>query len=166
MERIACLMGRDLSDLKQEWSERIEEVHSLTEDFFAPDMLGGQAAQPAFEFDEEVIARWKTYPALRSSRAVEIFNRLRPELLRRLSEAARPGEALLALDGFLAGLPAGVQVFRCLKPTRNWLIFWWILLAHLRLWPATCRAILRSWMAFWAGRSLRIGPGRRFWRTS
>jgi len=111
MERIACLMGGDLGALKQEWSERIEEVHALTEDFFAPDLLPAQPSEPAFEFDEEVIARWKTYPALRSSRAVEIFNRLRPELLRRLSEAARPGEALLALDGFLAGLPAGVQVF-------------------------------------------------------
>lgn len=111
LERIACLMGQDLGALKKEWRDRIEEVHALTEDFFAPDMIAAEPAAVVFEFDEEIIARWKTYPALRSSRAIEIFNRLRPELLRRLSQAAKPSEALVALDGFLAGLPAGVQVF-------------------------------------------------------
>ncbi|CUK27101.1 glutamine-synthetase adenylyltransferase [Cognatishimia activa] len=111
LERIACLMGQDLTELKQEWSERIEEVHALTEDFFAPDLVTATPAPVDHTFDEEILARWQTYPALRSSRAVEIFNRLRPELLRRLSEAAKPSEALAAMDGFLAGLPAGVQVF-------------------------------------------------------
>jgi glutamate-ammonia-ligase adenylyltransferase len=36
---------------------------------------------------------------------------LKPELLSRLAKTAQPDEALLALDGFLAGLPAGVQLF-------------------------------------------------------
>lgn len=111
LERIACLMGRDLSELKAEWRGRIEDVHGLTEEFFAPDLVTPKAPEPDHDFDEDVIRRWKTYPAMRSSRAVEIFDRLRPDLLRRLSEAAKPNEALIALDGFLAGLPAGVQVF-------------------------------------------------------
>jgi [glutamine synthetase] adenylyltransferase / [glutamine synthetase]-adenylyl-L-tyrosine phosphorylase len=42
---------------------------------------------------------------------VRIFQRLRPELLRRLAALDRPEEALTHLDGFLAGLPAGVQLF-------------------------------------------------------
>jgi len=42
---------------------------------------------------------------------VAIFRRLRPRLLQALSRAANPQEALLSLDGFLAGLPAGVQLF-------------------------------------------------------
>jgi glutamate-ammonia-ligase adenylyltransferase len=63
------------------------------------------------DFGQEIMARWPTYPALRSDRAVEIFNRLRPELLSRLKEAAKPEEALLQFDGFLKGLPAGVQLF-------------------------------------------------------
>jgi glutamate-ammonia-ligase adenylyltransferase len=42
---------------------------------------------------------------------MRIFQRLRPELLRRLSALDRPEEALTHLDGFLAGLPAGVQLF-------------------------------------------------------
>ncbi|MFM7333333.1 MAG: glutamine-synthetase adenylyltransferase, partial [Tabrizicola sp.] len=48
---------------------------------------------------------------LRSERAQAIFRRLRPRLLRELARAANPDEALVALDGFLAGLPAGVQIF-------------------------------------------------------
>ena len=58
-----------------------------------------------------MIARWYTYPALRSERAQQIFKRLCPEILGRLSRVANPDEALLAFDGFLRGLPAGVQVF-------------------------------------------------------
>ncbi|MDO6727390.1 glutamine-synthetase adenylyltransferase [Cognatishimia sp. 1_MG-2023] len=109
MQRIACLMGRDLAELRADVTERLNEVHALTEDFFAPDAV--QPIEQTYEFDNEILKRWKTYPALRSSRANEIFDRLRPELLGRLAKTARPSEALVALDGFLAGLPAGVQVF-------------------------------------------------------
>ena len=42
---------------------------------------------------------------------MQIFKRLRPDILARLAKTAHPNEALLAFDGFLAGLPAGVQVF-------------------------------------------------------
>ncbi|WP_204114034.1 glutamine-synthetase adenylyltransferase [Shimia biformata] len=106
--RIACLMGLDEATFRRDVAARLTEVHEVTEGFFAPD-----AAQPmdAHAFDEDILARWLTYPALRSERAVEIFKRLRPELLKRLARTARPDEALLALDGFLAGLPAGVQLF-------------------------------------------------------
>ena len=76
---------------------------------FAP----GQA-EPAPELSEtaRAITRgWETYPALRSDRAQAIFRRLRPRMLRELARAANPDEALVALDGFLAGLPSGVQIF-------------------------------------------------------
>ncbi|SHJ91100.1 glutamate-ammonia-ligase adenylyltransferase [Shimia gijangensis] len=108
MQRIACLMGRDLDEMKKNISHRLTEVHELTEGFFAPDAGVGEKAH---EFDTDVIERWQTYPALRSERAVKIFNRLKPEILDRLSHTAHPNQALLALDGFLSGLPAGVQLF-------------------------------------------------------
>ncbi len=108
MQRIACLMGRDLVELRQELAARLTEVHELTEGFFAPDSA---AREVAFTFNEEVLERWKTYPAMRSERAMGIFKRLRPEILDRLAQTAHPDQALLALDGFLAGLPAGVQLF-------------------------------------------------------
>ncbi|EPX80427.1 glutamine-synthetase adenylyltransferase [Salipiger mucosus] len=112
MERIAALMGREAGDLQAEIRERLEDVHELTEGFFAPDQRASSSAAVPEELEcSPLVARWPSYPALRSGRAVEIFDRLKPEILRRLGEAARPEEALAAFDGFLAGLPAGVQLF-------------------------------------------------------
>ncbi|WP_425098279.1 glutamine-synthetase adenylyltransferase [Tropicibacter sp. S64] len=107
--RLACLMGRDLADLERELKDRLTAVHALTEDFFAPDTAC--ASDDTGLAKSEIVERWVTYPALRSERAVTIFKRLRPEILRRLSQTAKPDEALVAFDGFLSGLPAGVQLF-------------------------------------------------------
>jgi glutamate-ammonia-ligase adenylyltransferase len=109
--RVACLMGEDPAGLQAKIWERLVEVHDLTEDFFAPDAMAQPKQELPEGFDETVIARWRSYPALRSERGAQIFERLKPELLGRLSRTAKPAEALLALDGFLAGLPAGVQLF-------------------------------------------------------
>ncbi|WP_417723694.1 bifunctional [glutamine synthetase] adenylyltransferase/[glutamine synthetase]-adenylyl-L-tyrosine phosphorylase [Salipiger sp.] len=111
--RLAALMGREVPSLKAELTARLEEVHGLTEGFFAPE---ARAAASRSDVPEElacseVVARWPRYPALRSDRALAIFKRLKPEILSRIAEATRPEEALSAFDGFLAGLPAGVQVF-------------------------------------------------------
>jgi glutamate-ammonia-ligase adenylyltransferase len=57
------------------------------------------------------VARWPGYPALRSARGQEIFERLKPGLLASFDKAAKPLEALQNFDGFLRGLPAGVQLF-------------------------------------------------------
>ncbi|WP_171212705.1 glutamine-synthetase adenylyltransferase [Ruegeria sp. HKCCA5426] len=110
IERVACLMGIDSAELTADLTRRLTEVHELTEGFFAP---GPSTPKPAGEagFDQSILARWPTYPALRSQRGAHIFERLKPELLSRLSKTAKPDEALLALDGFLSGLPAGVQLF-------------------------------------------------------
>ena len=108
-DRLAAFMGTESDTLRAELSERLAQVHGLTEGFFTPD-----AARPAPELSKEtrdIVDRWRSYPALRSARAVEIFKRLRPEILARLQKAARPQEALEQFDAFLAGLPAGVQVF-------------------------------------------------------
>lgn len=108
--RIACLMDTTPEELLESIGQRLGEVHALTEDFFAPDHAQPPAQEPV-DFDASVLARWPTYPALRSQRAQQIFERLRPELLVRLGRTSKPEEALLALDGFLSGLPAGVQLF-------------------------------------------------------
>ena len=116
LARIAALMGRDEAGLHAELTRRLEAVHEATEAFFAPD---ASAATPPSDgpdtedggFDEAVLDRWHHYPALASTRAREIFSRLRPQLLAGLRRAAKPDEALQAFDGFLKGLPAGVQLF-------------------------------------------------------
>jgi [glutamine synthetase] adenylyltransferase / [glutamine synthetase]-adenylyl-L-tyrosine phosphorylase len=107
-DRLAAFMGTDRATLLAQLRDRLEEVHELTEGFFAPG-VAPVAAGPAF--GAEVTARWPDYPALRSDRARELFRRLRPRILSLLQEAAQPAEALNNFDGFLAGLPAGVQLF-------------------------------------------------------
>ena len=111
LERIACLMGQDSATLQRDIRERLEEVHELTEGFFAPDAAPQTTPEIPEDLDASILARWPTYPALRSARGAQIFERLKPELLSRISRMAKPAEALTALDGFLAGLPAGVQLF-------------------------------------------------------
>ncbi|WP_323783126.1 glutamine-synthetase adenylyltransferase [Thalassovita sp.] len=110
MQRIACFLGRDLDELKTDLRQRLEQVHDLTEGFFAPDAASPAGPPDLDPVNREVVQRWRSYPALRSSRAVEIFDRIKPRLFQQLARAAKPDEALHALDGFLAGLPAGVQL--------------------------------------------------------
>jgi len=109
--RLACMMGtRDLDALKVRIHDALAEVHELTEGFFAPDER--DTAAPNLGDDaEEIVGRWGRYQALRSARGREIFNRLKPDLLARLAAAPRPHDALIQFDGFLKGLPAGVQLF-------------------------------------------------------
>ncbi len=108
LERIACLMGRARADLEAELHARLSAVHTSTEGFFAPQ--SGTTPDAEIVIDDSVVRRWLTFPALRSTRAKSALDRLRPVFEARLSEAARPEDALRALDGFLSGLPAGVQV--------------------------------------------------------
>jgi glutamate-ammonia-ligase adenylyltransferase len=102
-------MDRDTGDLRAELADRLGQVHGLTEGFFAP-ALAADAPEISDE-TRRIVDSWRSYPALRSARAVEIFERLKPEILARLQKAAKPLEALAQFDGFLSRLPAGVQVF-------------------------------------------------------
>jgi len=108
--RLAAMMGLEETKLKAEVLCRLNLVHELSEGFFA-----GPA--PAFHSIEgrgvfkKITNGWSNYPALRSERAIKIFERLKPEILNRLQASTKPQEAVIAFDGFLSGLPAGVQLF-------------------------------------------------------
>ncbi|TBN36545.1 glutamine-synthetase adenylyltransferase [Paracoccus subflavus] len=107
---IAAMMGQnDAEGWCARLRQRLDHVHDLTESFFAP----GEARQrpPISPESQAIIDRWQTYPALRSARARQIFKRVEPELLSRLARTGHPTEALSRFDGFLSGLPAGVQIF-------------------------------------------------------
>ncbi len=110
-DRLARLAGiGDTDAFRREIEARLTSVSELTEGFFAPDE-GTEEAPDLGPDAQEIVERWGSYPALRSDRAQEMFRRLRPQFLARLARAAKPDEALSRLDGFLAGLPAGVQLF-------------------------------------------------------
>ena len=128
LARVACLMGLEVGALEAQLHKDVAEVHALTEDFFAPSGAKGKgrrkgaraeagdsadSATPAYDpgFGAQITQAWPTYPALRSARAVEIFERVKPDLLEKLARAANPDQALVHFDAFLKGLPAGVQIF-------------------------------------------------------
>jgi glutamate-ammonia-ligase adenylyltransferase len=107
--RIAAFCGTDDASFRAGLLDRLARTDRLTEGFFAPN-----AAEDGPDLSDEaraIVEGWSSYPALRTDRAQGIFRRLRPTLLKRLSRAANPQEALVALDGFLSGLPSGVQIF-------------------------------------------------------
>ncbi|AZL57545.1 glutamine-synthetase adenylyltransferase [Tabrizicola piscis] len=107
--RIAAFCGQNEASFRRDLLDRLQRTDRLTEGFFAP---GEAEAGPELTETARAITRgWESYPALRSDRARAIFRRLRPRLLHELDRAAHPDEALVALDGFLAGLPSGVQIF-------------------------------------------------------
>ena len=114
-ERLACMMDMDTQDLERDLHSRLQAVHDLIESFFAATREEPEAAPAAHQFDTSVLDRWPSYPALRSERGADIFGSLKPLLLDRLAHSARPDEGLLAFDGFLSGLPAGVQLFSLLR---------------------------------------------------
>ena len=108
--RIAQFMGQgDVTAFRDTLKARLDRVETLTGDFFQPGEAQDTPDLPPKT--RAIVAGWANYPALRSERATVIFRRLRPVLLHSLARAASPDEALVALDAFLAGLPAGVQLF-------------------------------------------------------
>lgn len=108
--RIAAFLGMEEAAFRRDLLDRIERVEGMTQGFFAPGEVEDDGPDLS-DTARAIVARWPSYAALRSDRAQTIFRRLRPQLLRRLARAQNPDEALVALDGFLAGLPAGVQIF-------------------------------------------------------
>ena len=115
--RLAALCGQSEADFRQGLLARLTQTDRLTDEFFNPAAAAPQpaaldpapAALPAEA--AAIIEGWQAYPALRAPRAQSLFQRLLPQLSRRIARADAPLEALMALDGFLAGLPAGVQIF-------------------------------------------------------
>ncbi|TVP73482.1 MAG: bifunctional [glutamine synthetase] adenylyltransferase/[glutamine synthetase]-adenylyl-L-tyrosine phosphorylase [Rhodobacteraceae bacterium] len=110
-DRLARFMAApDTAAFRQTLKARLQDVASLTEGFFAPDAPAAEEPELT-ETAQALITGWHSYAALRSSRAKEIFKRVRPQILTRMQDAADPDAALVQFDRFLGGLPAGVQLF-------------------------------------------------------
>ncbi len=114
-ERMAAFCGSsNLDAFEADIKARCQNVHDLTEKFFATDEEEAKPERVDFarpEFVESIVEKWTSLPAMRSERASHIFARLKPEILSRLADSANPEEALIQFDAFLSGLPAGVQLF-------------------------------------------------------
>ncbi len=110
-DRLARLSGEgDTATYREDLKARLDAVATLTGDLYAP-KTRASAAPRLSQTARDIIARWPGYPALRSQRGQAIFERLKPDLLNRLGQSPKPDDALSNFDGFLRGLPAGVQIF-------------------------------------------------------
>jgi len=111
-DRIARFVGEpDTTAFRSRLLGRLRDVAEQTEGFFAPDTSALQPEPELSETAQAIVDGWRSYAALRSERAKQIFKRVRPVLLTRLYDAADPDAALVQFDRFLGGLPAGVQLF-------------------------------------------------------
>ncbi|TDL84285.1 bifunctional [glutamine synthetase] adenylyltransferase/[glutamine synthetase]-adenylyl-L-tyrosine phosphorylase [Palleronia sediminis] len=109
--RLAAFLDRDETELRAELRARLDRVSGLTEGFFSP-ARPAASDMPELDADRKrLVQSWRGYPALRSERALDIFDRIKPAVLTGLLASPRPDRALLNFDGFLRGLPAGVQLF-------------------------------------------------------
>ena len=107
LDRVARLHGEaETGAFLDALTGRLERVHRWTERLVAP-----AAEAPAAAPRPETPERWASYPALRSARARDGFERIAGPLMARIEAAPRPDEALAVFDRFLAGLPAGAQLF-------------------------------------------------------
>jgi [glutamine synthetase] adenylyltransferase / [glutamine synthetase]-adenylyl-L-tyrosine phosphorylase len=131
MARLAAFCGLEAGEFRAQVLQRLMQTDALTSEFFNPEtpsvpdqpapkaqgagaIASPFAPQPPPPLPIEaaaIIEGWSAYPALRAPRAQALFDRLLPSLTARLAHADAPLEALMALDGFLAGLPSGVQIF-------------------------------------------------------
>jgi len=128
--RVAALDGAsDLGPWEAAIAARLADVHAASEAFFAPQADQGEApveidaeylAERGFARPEDalkLLERWRggRIPATRSARALELYTRLEPRIVRKLARSGSPDEAIAELDRFMSGLPAGVQMFSLFK---------------------------------------------------
>jgi glutamate-ammonia-ligase adenylyltransferase len=111
-DRLARFEGAaDTDGWRDALKARLVGTDTMVERFFAPSAPAPEAGPELSVAAQNIVARWPAYAALRSPRATDLFERVRPRLLTRLARCADPDAALSRFDGFLAGLPAGVQLF-------------------------------------------------------
>ena len=110
--RLACLMGAEKDDLQKELVDRLSKTNCAIEGFFEPQNTDQNIQSPSFskEFKDQ-LKIWESFPALRTTRAISIFERIKPVMLEKINSTARPQETLKAFGNFLSKLPAGIQIF-------------------------------------------------------
>jgi len=114
--------------VEEHYSALFEAAPSLGDEAGSLVFTGGEddpdtietLSQLGFESPEQIAAlvrgwHFGRYAATRSARSRELLTELMPQLLKALASTAQPDRALIAFDSFLAGLPAGVQLFSLLK---------------------------------------------------
>lgn len=134
--RLAVFLGeKSLDAFRSRLLETFRSTHELTAPLFRPEekqaAKAGVLTFTGVDNDPETIAtlkrlgferpeqvadafrRWHAGEtrATRSHKSRSVLAKVTPQLIESLSRASAPDEAFAAFDGFLRGLPAGVQIF-------------------------------------------------------
>ncbi|MBC6443067.1 MAG: glutamine-synthetase adenylyltransferase [Rhodobacteraceae bacterium] len=111
LDQVARLSGwADTYAYAKDQQARLEQVNAIIEGFFTPRPIAAESA-PEIPRHKAIMDSWSGLPAFRSARAIEAFDRFRPALAVRINGRSNPDATLDALDTFMRGLPAGVQLF-------------------------------------------------------
>ncbi|MDX1739407.1 MAG: hypothetical protein R3261_14305, partial [Alphaproteobacteria bacterium] len=115
---------QNLRQVESIYAELFEESHSLTSDEGSLVFTGTDDDPATLETLTKMgyqqpsrtcalIRDWHRgrYRATRSERARQILTELLPVILESFAKTADPDEAFIRFDGFLEGLPSGVQIF-------------------------------------------------------
>ncbi len=101
--RLACLMGADKDDLQKELVDRLSKTNCAIEGFFEPQNTDQNIQSPRFSIEfKDQLKKWESFPALRTTRAISIFERIKPMMLEKINSTARPQETLKAFGNFLS----------------------------------------------------------------
>jgi [glutamine synthetase] adenylyltransferase / [glutamine synthetase]-adenylyl-L-tyrosine phosphorylase len=112
ISRLANFCGlKGRAEFLADISVRLNRVHDLTESFFVPSQSANKVDIELNDAMRATIEGWQKLPALRTARSRQIFSRLKPAILSRILDTVDPDETLRQFNGFLSGLPAGVQLF-------------------------------------------------------
>jgi glutamate-ammonia-ligase adenylyltransferase len=116
-DRLTRFSGEGDTDVfRRDLRDRLARVAGITEGFFAPEPVSAAVTRPEAvaalsHHARGIVDGWPRYPVLRTDRAMASFRRLQPRLLSLVARAADTEAAIVQFDGFLRGLPAGVQLF-------------------------------------------------------
>ena len=91
----------------------LEDVDNITGEYFAPERRAGKARgkESADLRISESVERWRKMPVLRNDRANAVFSRIQSKIVAGLERSENPDQSMRQFEGFLQGLPAGVQLF-------------------------------------------------------
>ena len=118
LRRVAALSGEtDREAFVNGIHETLRAVDRVTGEYFSSAIPGSDQRHVA-DIGPDILDAaegWRRYPVMRSERARAVFSRILPKIISGLQRSPNHGQAISQFEGFLRGLPAGIQLFSLLE---------------------------------------------------
>ncbi len=118
LRRVAALSGEsDIEAFVGGIEAVMRAVDRVTGDYFSTSNAGSKDLPPVDVSPDilEAAEGWRRFPVMRSERARTVFSRILPTIMSGLQRSPNQGQAISQFEGFLRGLPAGIQLFSLLE---------------------------------------------------